>query len=204
MLDPDHGTISIGRLDITKPFSTTLLGPIPTAARSVICVRTSIGQIRTELGSFPVAFLAGGQQSCRRIGDNHPDDFITISQRNTFDTAGVSSHRSGVRLAEADRHSLHGRKHNFITSFGDHNIDDLVVFTQLDRNDPALARTSVLRQSRFLDQALLRRHQQKMVLSVKVPDRPTRRNRFTIGQRNQIHNRTATTLTRKRRQLMDL
>ena len=111
-----------------------------------------------ETGAFAVSVLADGQQSSRGVGDDHSDDFVLFLQRDSFDTRGVSAHGTRVVLAESDSHPTCGRKDDLVFGFGDHDIDQFVVFSQFDRDDAPFFRSAVSLQRGLFDDAFFGGH----------------------------------------------
>ena len=73
-----------------------------------------------------------------RIGDDHADQRVVADQADAFDAAGVAAHRPGVGFAEADGHAAVGDEHDFVAGLGDDDVDQLVVFLELDGDDAPL------------------------------------------------------------------
>ena len=124
-----------------------------------------------ETCTFAVTVLAHSQQGCRRIGDDHTDNFVLLLERNPFDSRGVSPHRPGVVLAESDGHSPCGRQDDLVFGFGDHHIDQLVIFAELDRDDASFLGPAVGFQRCLFDDSFFGDHHQEVAWQVEIAHR---------------------------------
>src|SRR5205814_1630758 len=97
---------------------------------------TALARIVRELRALAVAVL-GDDEQVALVGadDVHRDHLVALAQTHALDTAGVATHRARLLLDEADR-LAHARHHQDVVVPGRVlNGDELVVVTQLDRDD---------------------------------------------------------------------
>ena len=134
-----------------------------------------------------------------------PTSVIVLAESvDALHAAGVAAHRAGVGFAEADRHAVRRGQHHFVARLGDHDVDQLVVFPELDGDDAALQRPAVGLELGLLHQALARGHHQVVVGLVEVADRAAVGDLLALGQVEQVDDRPAAALARQLRQVVDL
>ena len=92
--------------------------------------------------------------------DLHTDDFIVRIQIHTDDAHRRSSKRSYIFLPESDAHALLSNKENIIFRSGLLDFDQLIIFSEIDRNDTASADIRVFRDRSLLDDSFLRHHEE--------------------------------------------
>ena len=135
------------------------------------------------------AVFSGKEEIIPLCVDLHADYFVIFIQINGFDTGCRAPHGAGIRLMEADAHSLRCHQEDIVVGVGLLDIDELVVLPEINGDDPYIADIVKGAQGSLFDDPPAGRHEQVVFVLILIHDRNDGRDLFLRQEIEEVYDR---------------